>query len=282
MSILLLLAAAIAPVALMLHFVYVRDKYEREPLQRVLLVYFIGCFSVIPAAIFESLFMENKAWGLWGVAFTTFCVVAFSEELVKYWTLRLAAVPHPSFNEIYDGIIYSVAASLGFATVENVMYVFFSGGEGWSVALMRAMLSVPGHALWGVVMGYFVGRAKFEANPARQRMLVWTGVGGAIFWHGLYDFFAFGVDVVQNTAALLFVVGLVAVVIANWVIGIRLIHRAQDLSFFKRPNPLVNPAGALNPRIKYCHSCGKPQARANRHCIYCGYEFPSRINREGA
>jgi len=281
-GILLLLAAAIAPVALMLHFVYVRDKYEREPMQRVLLVYFIGCLSVIPAAIYEGLFMENEAWGLWGVAFTTFCVVAFSEELVKYWTLRLVAVPHPSFNEVYDGIIYSVAAGLGFATIENVMYVLFSGGESWSVALMRALLSVPGHALWGVMMGYYVGLAKFEPDRGRKRTLVWTGIGAAIFWHGLYDFFAFGVDVVPDATALLFLLGLVAVVITNWIIGVTLIHRAQELSFFKRPNPLVNPAGALNPAIKYCHNCGKPQARANLHCIYCGYEFPSRATREGA
>lgn len=282
MSILLLLVAAIAPVALMLHFVYIRDKYEREPLQRVLLVFFIGCLSVIPAAIFESLWLENPEWGLWGIAFTTFCVVAFSEELVKYWTLRLVAVNHPSFNEVYDGIIYAVAASLGFATVENIMYVFFSGPEGWSVAVMRALLSVPGHALWGVMMGYYIGQARFTDDPRRRRMLVWTGLGTAIFWHGLYDFFAFGVDVVNEAVGLLFIGGLVAVVIANWIIGVVLIRRAQSQSFFKRPNPLLNPAAALNPAVKYCHRCGKPQPRGNRTCYACAYVFPAPAIPRGA
>ncbi|HES58027.1 MAG TPA: PrsW family intramembrane metalloprotease [Firmicutes bacterium] len=276
MDALLLLAAAVAPVALMLHFVYIRDKYDREPLRRVLIVFFIGCLSVIPAAIYESLFLVNPEWGLWGIAFTTFCVVALSEEVVKYWTLRFAAVTHPSFNEVYDGIIYAVAASLGFATVENILYVFFSGSEGWFVAVLRALLSVPGHALWGVMMGYYVGQARFTADPRRKRMLVWTGIGTAIFWHGLYDYFAFGIEVVTDQVALLFLLGLVGVVAANWVIGVVLIRRAQAQSYFKRPNPLLNPAAALNPAVRYCHSCGKPQPRGNRSCYACGYEFPKK------
>jgi RsiW-degrading membrane proteinase PrsW (M82 family) len=180
-------------------------------------------------------------------------------------------VRHPSFNEVYDGILYSVAASLGFATLENIMYVVMGGGYG--VALLRALLSVPGHALWGVIMGYYVGRARFA--PAQQRGgLVLHGVGLAVFWHGLYDFLAFGADYKGNPLAGLFALGVPVVVIVNWVVGVQLIRRAQVESVFKRPPPLINPVGALALGWRYCHQCGKPGPRGSAFCTSCGYHYP--------
>jgi RsiW-degrading membrane proteinase PrsW (M82 family) len=84
-----------------------------------------------------------------------------------------------------DGIVYAVSASLGFATAENVMYVMSLGiGTG----ITRAFLAVPGHALFGALMGSYIGRAKF--NPIKETKLLTTGVVLAIFCHGLYDFLA--------------------------------------------------------------------------------------------
>ena len=270
----ILLIAALAPVAFMLHFVYVRDRYEREPLTRVALVYFVSFFTVIPAALFEGLFLGAENLGLVGIALSTWCVIAFSEEGVKYLSLRMLALRHPSFNEVYDGILYAVAASLGFATVENILYVVLSEGGGFGVAILRALLSVPGHALWGVIMGYYVGLARFAPTRARSRMLVWSGLLQAIFWHGLYDFFAFGADVVPEPLALLFMLGVLVVIILNWIIAVRLIKRAQEMSCFKRPSLIVNPLAVLAWKYRYCHRCGKPQAAKSRVCPFCGYDFP--------
>ena len=271
-----LLAAALAPVVFMLHFVYVRDKYEREPLGRVLLVFFVSFLTVIPAAIFESLF-DFGAAGLLGVAITVWLVIALSEETVKYWALRLLAVKHPSFNEPYDGIVYAVAASLGFAAVENIAYVFMSAaegiGSGVAVALMRAVLSVPGHALWGVMMGYYVGRAKFAENTSAKVGLVWRGLLTAIFWHGLYDFFAFGAELTEGAAALGMMGGVVLVIVLNWLIAARMIKDAQERSTFKRPNLLVNPVAALAMQWKYCHRCGAKAPRNQAFCQRCGGQF---------
>jgi protease PrsW len=271
--------AAIAPVVFMLHFVYVRDKYEREPLGRVLLVFFLSFLTVIPAAIFESWFDFSKG-GWIGLAITVWLVVALAEETAKYWALRLIALPHPSFNEVYDGIMYGVAASLGFATVENLAYVYMSAQEGFGsglfVALTRAVLSVPGHALWGVMMGYFVGRAKFADTVEEKRRFIRRGWLAAVFWHGLYDFFAFGAEQASGLVLLAMMTGLILVIVINWRIAFWMIHDAQERSTFKRPALLINPVGALSFHLKYCHRCGRPTAREQMFCQHCGYEFPPK------
>ncbi len=267
-----LLIAALAPTAVLMHFFWVRDKYDREPFGRVITVFLISLFSVIPAAILE-MFFNFSQYGLIGVGITVWLGVALPEELVKYLFLRWFAVKHRHFDEVYDGIVYGVAAALGFATTENLMYIFSDGGN-WVTAIMRAVLSVPGHALWGVMIGYHVGKAAFTPDPAVKRQLVLRGILMAVFWHGLYDFFAFGSELVPEGTALLFILGLVAVVIINWVIGIRYVRLAQAQSTFKRPPPMLNPVGAMLTSIKYCHLCGQAQPRSNHFCNKCGYEFP--------
>jgi hypothetical protein len=162
--------------------------------------------------------------------------------------------------------------------VENLAYVFMSAEEGisagWTVAIMRALLAVPGHALWGVMMGYYVGLAKFEPDKARQRALIRRGWLTAIWWHGLYDFFAFGAELSGGVFVLLMMGGLVGVVITNWVIAIRMIRKAQELSVFKRPSLMVNPVAALAIHMKFCHQCGAGASRFQRFCQRCGKEFP--------
>jgi protease PrsW len=269
-----LLFAALAPALFMMHFIYVRDKYERDPLWRVLLVYFVSFLTVIPAAMFEGVFSGIEKWGLIGVAISVWCVIALSEETVKYLAIRLLAVPMKSFNEVYDGILYGVAASLGFATVENLAYVFLSHDQGLTVALARAVLSVPGHALWGVMMGYYIGVAKFTEDPHKKRALVWKGLLIAIFWHGLYDFFAFGVDKVGDSLSLVFACCVVLVILVNWIIATRLIHLAQAQSVFKRPSPMLHPLHAFAPQYKFCHNCGTRALRAQPFCMSCGQQYP--------
>jgi RsiW-degrading membrane proteinase PrsW (M82 family) len=264
------LSAAFAPALFLLHFIYVRDKYEREPLHRILLVYFVSFLAVIPASIWEVTSPNWEQHGLAGIALATWGVIALAEETCKYLFLRWLVVRHPSFNEVYDGILYGVSASLGFATAENIMYVFSSGADGLTVAVLRAVLSVPAHALWGVMMGYYIGRDKFAPPPARL-MLTTTGVLLAIFWHGLYDFLAFGADVEGNAYQLEFMGGVFGVVAINWVIGLLLIRRAQAESVFKRPPPLVNPIAAVGlRRVRYCHKCGRVNAVSTAFCHRCG------------
>ena len=268
MSMLLL---ATAPALLLLHFFYVRDLHERESVRRVIKVFFLGMLAVIPALILEALFSLPPDYGFIGLAINTFLLIALPEELSKLWLFRLYVEKHDSYNEVYDGIIYMVAISLGFATVENLAYVFGSGPDGLVVALMRAILAVPGHTLWAVMMGYFLGLARFGSQPpARRRLLVYTGLLLATFWHGLYDFFAFSLDLLPDNMTL-GMLGLCALIIAiNWVIALVLVSRAQQLSSFRRPSPLQNPIAAMSRSRRYCHYCGQPNQRENRFCTRCG------------
>jgi protease PrsW len=183
---LVLLFVAVAPGLFLLWYFYHRDKFEREPKKLLFKVFFFGSLTVIPAIIFELIL--EKAFnaftsGVINVFLVCFIVVAPVEEILKFFVVRNWAYNRPEFDEVMDGIVYCVSASLGFATLENIMYVL---SNGLGVGVIRAFLAVPGHAMYGAIMGYFMGRAKL--NGARENRLMTTGVLLAILFHGIYDF----------------------------------------------------------------------------------------------
>lgn len=180
-----LLLLALAPGLVIALYVYIRDKYEREPFGLVAWTFALGAFGAIAAALLESMFpYSEKHATLLASAANATLVVAPIEEVVKFLAVWLIAYRAPEFNEPFDGVVYCVIASMGFATLENIMYVI-DGGMG--VAVERAFISVPGHAAYGAIMGYYLGRAKFDTS-GRSRMLLLTGVLYATIAHGLFDF----------------------------------------------------------------------------------------------
>ena len=131
----ILFILAIGPALLLLHFFYVRDLHEREAAGRIVKVFFLGMLAVLPAIALESIYQAPPEMGLVGIAINAFLLIALPEELSKLWLFRLYVEKHRSYNEVYDGIIYMVAISLGFATVENLAYVYGSGPDAMAVAL---------------------------------------------------------------------------------------------------------------------------------------------------
>lgn len=186
-SILFLIALAFAPGIYLAIAIYGRDKYDREPKQILLKAFILGCLCVIPAGFIE-IYLEQKfnfpSLGIWNVAIHAFAIVALTEELCKFVMLRFHAFRLPEFNEPFDGIVYATFVGLGFATAENVMYVL-QGGVG--VGIVRMFTSVPAHYAFAVIMGYYVGKAKFE--PQHRMLNMTRGVFYATFMHGAYDFF---------------------------------------------------------------------------------------------
>jgi RsiW-degrading membrane proteinase PrsW (M82 family)/ribosomal protein S18 acetylase RimI-like enzyme len=181
-----LLALAIAPGLAICLFIFHRDAYNREPKLNLIFSFFLGAVSIVPAVYIERYFYDPSDASIAGVAVKAFIVVALTEELCKFAALRLYAYPRRSFDEPLDGIVYGVMVSMGFATVENVLYVQQGG---MSTAILRMFLSVPAHATFGVLMGYFVGKAKFDAN--RSVYLTLAGLFWAVFFHGTYDVLLF-------------------------------------------------------------------------------------------
>ncbi len=188
MNLIALLALAFAPAVYLGIVIYGKDKYDREPKLVLLVAFVLGALSIIPAVIgelFTAKPLDHEEWGIFNVAISAFIGVGLIEELCKFAVLRFHAYRLKVFNEPFDGIIYSTFVGLGFATAENVMYILQGG---WSVGVLRMFTAVPGHYAFAVVMGYYVGKAKFEPQHRFKYMV--QAVFYASFLHGLYDFFA--------------------------------------------------------------------------------------------
>jgi RsiW-degrading membrane proteinase PrsW (M82 family) len=186
----ILLALSIAPGLAISLYIFLKDQYNREPAQQLLISFFLGCLSVIPAILiqlFSTKPIENiMGEGILFTAVFAYLIVGMSEEWSKYLMLRLYAFPKKAFDEPFDGIVYSVMVGMGFATVENIGYVL---QHGFGTALLRMFLSVPAHGTFAVLMGYFAGKAKF--NPERKTFLLMSGIFWAVFFHGTFDFLLF-------------------------------------------------------------------------------------------
>lgn len=185
-----LILSAVAPIMVIIIFIYVQDKYDKEPLWLLILNFVFGAvISVIIVTVIylitDSMLPLNNNFSIWQQFIRAFLVVGLSEEFSKYIVVRYFAQPRRAFNEPFDGIIYAVMVSMGFACTENILYVL---NGGYDVALIRAFTAVPAHATFGIIMGYFMGKAKFSNNRFKLNM---AGLFFAVLFHGAYDFFLF-------------------------------------------------------------------------------------------
>lgn len=176
-----------APIIIILAYIYYRDKYEKEPLKLLFEGLVAGGVIVLPIIYFEEI-MVNLGAGLHGLglaAWTAFFVAALVEESFKFFAVYVLIWRNYNFNEKFDGIVYAVFVSLGFALVENFSYVF-QEGNGMRVGLLRAFTAVPAHAIFGVMMGFRLGKAKFV--PSKRTKYLVLAFLYPFFFHGAYDF----------------------------------------------------------------------------------------------
>jgi len=218
-----LLILALAPVVIILVYVYIRDKYEREPIGFLLKALLVGMLIVIPVIFVEDFLsgFSNLFPGLLHAAYDGFVVAAFTEELFKFIAFMWLIWNNKNFNEKFDGIVYAVFISLGFAAVENVMYVFSNGA---GVAYLRAFTAVPAHALFAVAMGYHLALAKFDVGEKSQHLF--KAMLYAVLLHGFYDFILMS----QNTYLLLL---FIPFIIYMWYIGFKRMKLHSDISKFR-------------------------------------------------
>ncbi|MES1224196.1 MAG: PrsW family glutamic-type intramembrane protease [Bacteroidota bacterium] len=181
-----LLALAIAPGLVICFYIFYKDMYNPEPIMKLVISFILGALVVIPAAVIEQAATRYFDNTILSTGLFAYGVVALTEETGKFMVLRYYAYPKQSFDEPLDGIVYGIMASMGFATVENILYV---SSNGFGTAIIRMFLSVPAHATFAVLMGYYAGKAKF--NPNQSFALLLTGLLAAIFFHGTFDFLLF-------------------------------------------------------------------------------------------
>ena len=184
-----LILAAVAPAVLLLIIFYKVDRYNPEPLKLLLLLYVMGMLSVIPVLIVEVILGELNFFRFFDTdlinLYDALVVAGFTEELFKLIFVLIFAFNRKEFDEYLDGIIYCVFISLGFATVENILYVL----EGsYTVAIMRAILSVPAHMLFGVTMGYYLSLSKFSLARFNKKKFMSLALIIPMLLHGFYDY----------------------------------------------------------------------------------------------
>ena len=183
----LLVVLALAPIAAIVWYVYAKDKHEKEPTKLLFYCVALGNVSIIPALLGSELGISlglDESPNMFMTFLFAFFVVALAEEGAKFLFLRFYIFPKKEFNDPYDGIIYAVMIGMGFAAFENLLYV---AQGGVSVALMRMLTAIPAHAVVAVIMGYYVGLAKFDLTHRSE--LIRKGLLYPILLHGAYDFF---------------------------------------------------------------------------------------------
>jgi RsiW-degrading membrane proteinase PrsW (M82 family) len=211
----MLVAISLAPVLALILLIYFKDKYEKEPFRALLWAFILGMLIVIPVIIVEQLLsvyfnqnFEVSAGNLSAVAYDAFVVAAFTEEGFKMLVFMIFFWRNKNFNEKFDGIVYAALISLGFAAVENILYVF---DNGFGTGILRAFTAVPGHAIFGITMGFFLGLAKFE--PVKRGIYLMAAFMSAFFLHGVYDFILMSQ---QTILLVLFIPYLVFIFIFAW------------------------------------------------------------------
>lgn len=222
MDILILLALALAPGAAIGLYIYLKDKHEREPLGLLMRSFFFGILSVFVTLLISrviGVFITIDEQNVGEQAVHAFLIVALVEEFSKFIFVRGILYNNANFNEPFDGIVYSVMVSMGFATFENILYVTDGG---ISTALMRMFTAVPAHATFAILMGFYLGKAKFEHKKSYYAI---HALGVATLFHGAYDYCLF----------ISFVPGIVFGALASLVVGIWLSRKAINIHQFASP-----------------------------------------------
>jgi RsiW-degrading membrane proteinase PrsW (M82 family) len=188
MEALVLLGIATAPCVAIGLYIYLKDKHEREPIGLLLRAYLYGVLSVgITYIIGQQLnqFITIDEKDLTQQAIHAFLIVALVEESSKFIFVRGILYNNVNFNEPFDGIVYSVMVGMGFATFENILYVL---NDGFSVGIMRMFTAVPAHASFAVLMGFYLGKSKFDHRKGYYGVYA---LGVATLFHGFYDYCLF-------------------------------------------------------------------------------------------
>ena len=193
MEIILALIAALLPAILLWLYIWKKDA-KPEPASQLIKAVLWGVGICIPVAIVEmiigaSLFgITGVSPNLVGTTVNAFVMAALPEESFKLLALWIVLKKNPYFDEHYDGIVYAVCVGLGFAAIENIIYVFSS--EAWlSVAITRALLAVPGHYAFAILMGYYYSVYHFVNHSKKNAAFILLV---PILAHGIYDALVFG------------------------------------------------------------------------------------------
>jgi len=286
MQFLLIPVLGLAPGLFWLWLIYRGNKYHPEPKRLVIRTFLLGMAVVIPVALIETALIlpyvfthleELRNFSIAGInnlslgesAYISFVVAGFTEELFKFLVVRTTIYRSPYFDEPIDGLVYSSAAALGFASLENIEYLLQFG---WQTALVRAPITTLAHVMFSAIWGYPLALKKLKRKNSTA--LLWLGLLGAMAGHGLFDFLAFQQGDASVNIPIL--IGLIVLFAGLLALFIFLIRRGQKTSPFKdKTTELLLACPNCRNRIPYystfCPSCGtKLVENKDSYPLFCG------------
>lgn len=208
----IILLTALLPIVILIYYIYHKDKKSPEPTGQLVKAFLFGVLSV-PLSFCMSIPLRQigaypaEATTISESISTAFFGAAIPEEIAKLFMLWLFLRKNRYFDEKMDGIVYAVCVSLGFAALENIMYLFSNVETFLSVGIARAIFAVPGHFCFGILMGYYYSFAKFYPKaPEKNKVLILVA---PIIVHGLYDSILFIINVTPAISGVLLIVFLV-------------------------------------------------------------------------
>lgn len=280
----LLFFLSILPAIVILLFILKHDQENKEK-GFLVAIFLMGVLSCFPAGLIELLMSDillgGEAETFGGMLVEYFLIVAVTEELCKYFAMRIITWKNYRFNSTYDGIVYAVCSALGFATLENVEYVFTGDPSGaFFTAVVRAFMAVPSHAMYGIIWGYGYGIAKYRSvnNQRNAKGPIVSGLLIAMLYHGFYDFSlsAFGGFGIA--------IAIVIVIIGYIVVFGKAKKAAKDDQLFYSymppfsQNQVYTPYVPFYGRMQYPVNYQVTRPGLNPGNYYAGFRFPQYQN----
>ncbi|MBP7021522.1 MAG: PrsW family intramembrane metalloprotease [Planctomycetes bacterium] len=188
----------IAPALFFVCLIYHKDKFQPEPKVQIVKIFFLGILAIVPTAIIEWI-LQHKVFNIQMYEITTllsvnivacFIIIAPIEEFFKYSVVKKFVYNTEYFDEKIDGVVYMIASAMGFAALENVMYIVNSVVPTWT-GILRSISATPAHVIFSGFMGIYLGRARFETSACKSVIRIVQGLLVATVLHGTYNFLAY-------------------------------------------------------------------------------------------
>lgn len=303
----LLALALIPPLALMI-FIWIKDKHK-DSFGILFKLFLFGVLSIIPAIIWEligdAILKELYLDDLLFVFLRCFLVIGPAEEISKYLLLKWGTWKNKKFDYSYNGIVFAVFVSLGFAALENVLYV---AQNGMVTGIVRALTSIPGHACFAIFMGLFYARARYayvHGKKAKSLALRWLAIISSIILHGLYDFLLMAMSAVRKREATPYLLGWLVMIIVSFVWAFIIINKESKHDYIlvieepqtdlepalnkpvpaPVPVPAIAPVSSVSPQVPvstvtssatgWTCNCGTVNYHA--FCASCGSRKPMPV-----
>lgn len=211
----LIFLLAVSPAIILITYIYLVDIKQREPILQILKGFFYGIISAL-VAVFVALFLADIQFytdtytNIVEAGRVAFWGAALPEEAAKLFMLWLLVRKNKYFDERLDGIVYAVTISMGFAAFENILYLIDNYNEWLSVGIMRAILSVPGHYAFAVLMGYYYSKVHFGiSNAPKDKLMILLA---PVLVHTIFDWILFIISITPALAILLTIIFIIFVI----------------------------------------------------------------------